>query len=162
MFFTSFPASVETVFRQPTCPANELFPNVFLTTPWEYKQTTLLLLHRVLLNEVNPALLLWSYRVIYWFHVLLFFAVYVIYKKNYSFSRVVFLFFIWRKLPTLFIQKVNDSSRVRTTAFWSSRIGVRVTDKTKFFRFIRNIFRYSKLVKHQRVPLQNFSALWDK
>ena len=28
-----------------------------------------------------------------WFSLLLFFAVYVIYKKNYSFSRVVFLFF---------------------------------------------------------------------
>ena len=35
----------------------------------------------------------------------LFFAVYVIYKKNYSFSRVVFLFFIWPKLPTPFIRK---------------------------------------------------------
>ena len=36
---------------------------------------------------------------------LLFFAVYVIYKKNYSFSGVVFLFFIRPEFPTLLIQK---------------------------------------------------------
>ena len=36
---------------------------------------------------------------------IIFFAVYVIYKKNYSFSGVVFLFFFRAKLPTLFIQK---------------------------------------------------------
>ena len=35
---------------------------------------------------------------------ILFFARYVICKKNYSFSRVVFLFFS-PKLPTLFIEK---------------------------------------------------------
>ena len=29
----------------------------------------------------------------------------------------------------------------------------------KFLRFIPNIFRYSKLVKHGRVPLRKFSAL---
>ena len=38
------------------------------------------------------------------FSMLLFFAAYVICKKNYSFSRVVFLFFR-PKFPTLFIQK---------------------------------------------------------
>ena len=58
--------------------------------------------------------------------IVLFFAAYVICKKNYSFNRVVFLFFISPKLPT-FYSKINDSSRVRTTAFSSSRFGVRVS-----------------------------------
>ena len=31
-----------------------------------------------------------------------------------------------------------------------------------FLRFIPNIFRYPKLVKHEGVPLRKFSALWDK
>ena len=31
-----------------------------------------------------------------------------------------------------------------------------------FLRLIPNIFRYPKLVKHYRVPLRKFSALWDK
>ena len=55
---------------------------------------------------------------------LLFFAVYVIYKKNYSFSRVVFF---QSKTANSFYSKINDSSRVRTTAFSSSRFGVRVS-----------------------------------
>ena len=29
----------------------------------------------------------------------------------------------------------------------------------KLLRFIRNIFRFPKLVKHEKVPLRNFSAL---
>ena len=59
--------------------------------------------------------------------LLLFFVVYVICKKNYySFSRVVFLFF-QSKIAKSFYSKINDSSRVRTTAFSSSRFGVRVS-----------------------------------
>ena len=63
---------------------------------------------------------------------LLFFAVYKIYKKNYSFSTVYsgvkFLFFYLTKTANSFYySKINDSSMVRTTAFSSSRFGVRVS-----------------------------------
>ena len=47
--------------------------------------------------------------------------------KNYSFSRVVFLFFYQTKIPNSFYWKINDSSRLRTTRFSSSRFVVRVT-----------------------------------
>ena len=57
--------------------------------------------------------------------LLLFFAAYVICKKNYSFSRVVFLFSNQSKIANS--SKINDSRRVRTSAFSSSRIGVRVS-----------------------------------
>ena len=59
---------------------------------------------------------------------LLFFAAYVICKKNHSFSTVGsnFVFFFSAKLPTLY-SKINDSSIVRTTAFSSSRFEVRVS-----------------------------------
>ena len=45
---------------------------------------------------------------------LLFFAAYVICKKNYSFGRVVFFQI---KIASSFYSKINDSSRVRTTGF---------------------------------------------
>ena len=67
-------------------------------------------------------------------HIFLFFAAYVL-CKSYSFNRVVFLlfsFFFRPKLPTLY-SKINDSSRVRTTGFSSSRFGVRVCDVPKIF-----------------------------
>ena len=63
---------------------------------------------------------------------LLFFAAYVIYKKNYSFSRVVFLFF-QTKIANSFYSKINDSGRLWTTRFSSSRFGVRVTALPNFF-----------------------------
>ena len=63
-------------------------------------------------------------------YYLLFFAVYIIYKKNYSFSIVYsgvkFLFFYLTKTAN-FYSKINDSSMVRTTAFSSSRLWVRVS-----------------------------------
>ena len=135
---------------------------------------------------------------------LLFFAVYVIYKKNYSFSRVVFLFFIRPKLPTLLIQKeMTAVGLVRTTRFSSSKFRVRVTalpknstiypqhfpmpeiseiltgSPTKTFDTETKNFRRKNLImppliyknfgcrkfsetEHRRVPLRNFSALWDK
>ena len=82
---------------------------------------------------------------------LLFFAVYVIYKKNYSFSRVVFLFsfFYQIKIANKHYSKIND------TGFESLPCQI-------FLRFIINIFRYPKLMTHWRVPLRNFLALWDK
>ena len=62
---------------------------------------------------------------------LLFFAVYKIYKKNYSFSTVYsgvkFLFFYLTKTANSIYSKIHDSSMVRTTAFSSSRFGVRVS-----------------------------------
>ena len=64
----------------------------------------------------------------------LFFAAYVICKKNYSFSTVYsgvkFLFLIFFQCKTansFYYSKLNDSSRVRTTAFSSSRFGIRVS-----------------------------------
>ena len=66
---------------------------------------------------------------------LLFFAVYVIYKKNYSFSRVVFLFFQSKTANSLY-SKINDSSVVRTTSFWSSKTGFESLLCQIFLRFI--------------------------
>ena len=63
---------------------------------------------------------------------LLFFAVYVIYKRNYSFSRVVFLFF-QTKIAKSFYSKINDSGRLRTIKFSSRRFAVRVTALPKIF-----------------------------
>ena len=56
---------------------------------------------------------------------LLFFAAYVLSKKKYLFSRVVFLF-SQTKIANFLIKK-NDIGRLRTTRFSSSRFGVRVT-----------------------------------
>ena len=50
------------------------------------------------------------------------FAAYIICKKNYSFSRVVFFL---SKIANSYL-KIIVSTRVRTTAFSSSRFGVRV------------------------------------
>ena len=57
---------------------------------------------------------------------LLFFDAYVICKKNYSFSRVVFF---QTKMANSLYSKINESSRVRKTRFSSSRsrFGVWVT-----------------------------------
>ena len=63
---------------------------------------------------------------------ILFFAAYVMCKKNYSFSSVVFLFF-QTKITKSFYSKINDSSRVRTTGFSSSRLGVRVCEVPNIF-----------------------------
>ena len=73
-----------------------------------------------------------QYLIIYC-SILLFFAVYVIYKKNYSFSRVVFLFFFQAKIANSFYSKINYSGRLGTTRFSSSRFAVRVTAPPKFF-----------------------------
>ena len=70
---------------------------------------------------------------------LLFLAVYVIYKKIYSFSRVVFLFFQSKTANSLY-SKINDSSRVRTTAFSSSRFGVRVSIVPNIFTIYPQYF----------------------
>ena len=67
-------------------------------------------------------------------HTSLFFAAYVICKKNYSFSRVVFLFF-QSKTANSFYSEINGSSRVRTTAFSSSRFRVRVAVEPNIFTF---------------------------
>ena len=63
----------------------------------------------------------------------LFFAAYVICKKNYSFSRVAFLFF-QSETANSFYSKINDSSRIRTTRFSSSRSGVRVSVVPNIFK----------------------------
>ena len=70
---------------------------------------------------------------------LLFFAAYVICTKNYSFSRVVFLFF-QSKIADSFYSKINDSSRVRTTAFSSSRFGVRLSVVPNIFTIYPQYF----------------------
>ena len=57
---------------------------------------------------------------------LLFFAAYVICKKNYSGSRVVFLFY-QTKIASYFYSKINHSIRVRKTGFSSSRFVVPVS-----------------------------------
>ena len=57
-------------------------------------------------------------------------------------------FFFQCKTAKSYSKIINDSSRVRTTAFSSSRFGVRVSVVPNIFRFIPNIFRNPKLVKH--------------
>ena len=73
-------------------------------------------------NNINPSVLMQVPS-------LFFFAVYVIYKKKYSFCRVVFLFLSVQNCQLFFsfYLKINDSSMVRTTVFSSSRFGVRVS-----------------------------------
>ena len=51
-------------------------------------------------------------------------------KKNYSFKRVVFF---QTKIANSFYSKINDSSRLRTTRFSSSRFGARVTVMPNIF-----------------------------
>ena len=94
---------------------------------------------------------------------LLFFAVYEIYKKNYSFSRVVLLFpfFIWPKWPTFF-SKINDSGRRRTARFSSSRLGVRATALPKIFTTYPWHLSTPEINEILRGSLRKFSALWDK
>ena len=63
-------------------------------------------------------------------YFIFFSAAYVICKKNCSFSTVYsgvkFIFFQW-KTANSFYSKINDNSRVRTTAFSSKTFGVRVS-----------------------------------
>ena len=73
----------------------------------------------------------------------LFFAVYVIYKKNGSFSRVLSLFF-QTKVANSFFQK-------KMPAVGVGQQGAQAVGSShcqKFLRFIPNIFPYPKLVKH--------------
>ena len=77
---------------------------------------------------------------------LLFFAAYVICKKNYSFSRVVLLFFQ---------TKIVNSFHSKMTAVGLGQQGSEAVGSGLeslackiFLRFITNIFRYPKLVKH--------------
>ena len=70
------------------------------------------------------------------------------YTRKIIHSVVAFFFFFQTKIANSFYSKINDSGRLRTTRFSSSRFGVRVTALQKFLRFIPNIFRYPKLVKH--------------
>ena len=80
-----------------------------------------------------------EYLVIALFHfehllfIFLFFTAYVICKKNYSSSRVVFF---QSNIANSFYSKINDSSGVRTTWFWSGRSRVRVL-------IVPNIFKIS-------------------
>ena len=89
--------------------------------------------------EQNKQITLWTWvkkmhALIVLGHVLLFFAVYVTYKKNYSFSRVVFLFF-QTKIANSFYSKINDSGRFWTIRFWSGRSGFESLPCQIFLRF---------------------------
>ena len=70
-----------------------------------------------------------------------------------------FFFFFQTKFANSPYSKTNHSRRLRTTMFSSSRFGVRVTALPIFWRIIPILFRYTKLVKQWRVPLQNFSVV---
>ena len=82
------------------------------------------------------------------FFSLLFFAVYEIYKKNYSFSRVVFLFFYPTKTANSFCSKINDSGSVGQQGSQAVGSGLESLPCPKFLRFIPNIFRHPKIVKY--------------
>ena len=75
---------------------------------------------------------------------LLFFVVYVIYKRNYSFSRVVQLFF-QTKTGNSFYSKINDSGSLRATRLSRSRVGVRVTALPKVFTIYSKHFSIPKI-----------------
>ena len=93
---------------------------------------------------------------------LFFFAAYVICKKMYSFSGVVFLYFSFRNCQLFFIQKHCTAVGLGQQRSQAVGSGFESLPCQYFLRFSPNIFRYSKLAKHERVPLRNFSALWDK
>ena len=65
-------------------------------------------------------------------------------KKNYSFSMVVFF---RPKLPTFF-SKINNSSGLGQHGSQAVGSGLESPSYQIFLRFIPNIFRYPKLVKH--------------
>ena len=113
----------------------------------------------------------WNFVIFANYISLLFFAAYVICKKEYSFSRVVFLFF-QSKIANSFYLKINDSSGVRTTWFWSgtSRVRVPIVPNTLRFRIltplsstplIHKIFRYQEFSETQKGSPTKVSVLLD-
>ena len=110
-------------------PAFLIFKAVLFLLGKEAKFSSKLMLKSVSKIE-NPHLLL----------SFLFFAVYVIYKKNYSFSRVVFLFFFSAKPPTLFIQKLMTAVGLGQRRSQAVGLGFESLPGQNFLRFIPNIF----------------------
>ena len=98
----------------------------------------------------------------------LLFAAYVICKKNYSFSGVVFFFF-QSKIANSFYSKIKDSSGVRTIWFWSGRSRVRVLIVPKIFTIsnrdppstplIHKIFRFQEFSETPKGYPTNFSGI---
>ena len=121
---------------------------------------------------VNNHLLRWAERFGFdWIlnsniSMFLFFAVYEIYKKKYSlstvYSGVKFLFFFSVKLPTPFIQNKMTAVGLGQQRSQAVGLGFESLSCQIFLRFPLSIFWCPKLVKHWRVPLRCFSALWDK
>ena len=80
-----------------------------------------------------------------------------IYKKNYSFSRVVFLFFYLTKTANSFYSKINDRGRRRTTRFSIIRFGVRVTALPNFFTIYLQHFSTPEIDEILKwFPYENF------
>ena len=102
----------------------------------------------------------------------LFFTAYVLCKKNYSFSRVVFF---QSEIANSFYSKMNDSSGVRTTWFWSGRYRFESQPLPTFFNLmittenhdtapfsLHGKFRYQNFPETSKISLGKFSVLWDK
>ena len=121
------------------------FITVKLSFLWNYRLNMRQCPSNFLILSIFRHINIWSYRLEFFRHLhrddfrqywvvskndLLFFAAYVICKKNYSFSRVVFF---QTKIANSFDSKINDNSRLRTTRFSSSRFGVRVTVEPNIF-----------------------------
>ena len=88
--------------------------------------------------------------------VLLFFAAYVICKKNYSFSRIVFVVFLFfqSKNAISFYSKLNVSSGVRTKTFWSGRSGFESLPCQIFLRFRWHLSEFPNVLMAQWVGQQ--------
>ena len=79
--------------------------------------------------------------------ILIFFAAYIICKKNFSFSRVVFLFFS-DQICQLFLFKNKTAVGLGQQGSQAVGSGFESLSCQIFFWLIHNIFRYLKLVKH--------------
>ena len=86
--------------------------------------------------------------------VFLFFAAYVICRKNYSFSRVVYFF--RPNLPILFNRKLMITVGLGQQGSQTLRLGLESLSCQMFLWFIPNIFGCPKTVTHWSVLLANF------
>ena len=69
----------------------------------------------------------------------------------YSFSRVVFRFFFQSKIANSFYSKINDSSEVKTTRFWSGRSGFESLPRQIFLWFHWHLSEFAIFPMAQRM-----------
>ena len=78
------------------------------------------------------------------------------YARNVVLSVGSFFSFFQTKIENSFYSKLLDSRKPRTTRFSGSKLEHPATVVPNVLRFIPNIFRQPKLMKHQRFPFEYF------